>query len=144
MKCDKCTLCCKLLPIKALNKKTNILCKYCDNGCLVHNSIMPEECKKFECSYYQMNKVNINLRPDNCHVIFEKMSNNLFFGTLDPIYDLSNMVLKQVNYFNKDGFSVIINSLSYLIPKIYPIEGKSKEEVFSEYQKEIKNECPCI
>ena len=132
MKCESCTLCCELLHIKSLNKPANVMCNFCKNGCIIHDTIknkeqnMPEECKLFECAYYQSTKVSIDLRPDNCKIIFEKISDNLFFGTQDPRYEMTDFAKKQILSFVAQGFSVMISSTKYKNPAIYLSKDHNK------------------
>lgn len=110
MECGNCTLCCKLLPIKELNKETNVVCKHvCNNGCSIYGK-HPTECSIFNCAYSQMEGVNINFRPDRCKVIFEKINDKLFFGTQDPEYTISQFTKDQIHAFNTQGFSVLIST----------------------------------
>lgn len=136
--CGECTLCCELLPIKELNKPANSKCKFCNNGCTIHGK-HPDECSKFECAYYQMKKVHINFRPDNCKVIFEKISNNLFFGTLHPDYDLSYNVKTQIKSFGEQGFSTIITCSKWPKPKLFLAENHTEQQVGYEMKKYLDN-----
>jgi len=47
------------------------------------------------------------LRPDKCHIVFEKVTDNVVFGRLDDACVLSPWS-GQLRAFNKEGFSVII------------------------------------
>lgn len=138
MECGECTLCCELLPIKALSKPPNVLCTFCKDGCTIHGN-HPEECKKFECAYYQMKKVNINLRPDKCKVIFEKLSDSIFFGTLHPEFEISPIVKAQIDSFGKQGFSTIISSTKFTKPLLFLSFKHNEEEIREEFKKYIEN-----
>lgn len=137
-KCGECNLCCELLPVNSINKEPNITCKYCTPkaGCSIYVD-RPEECSGFECAYYQMDKVNIALRPDNCKVIFEKISNNLFFGTQDFNYTTTDVAKRQVVAFNKQGHSIIISTSKN--KNIYLAEGHTKELVLEDFKKYLKD-----
>ena len=133
MKCDSCTLCCELLPIKSLNKPANVMCKFCDKGCKIHKNI-PFECGVFECAYYQMDRASENLRPDNCKIIFEKISDNLFFGTQDPRFEMTDFAKGQILSFVSQGFSVMISSTKYKNPAIYLSKDHTLEMVNNDVQ----------
>ena len=133
-KCGECNLCCELLSINSINKESNIMCKYCTpkSGCSIYVN-RPKECSGFECAYYQMSKVNIALRPDNCKVIFEKISNNLFFGLQDPKYTATDVAKRQVNAFNTQGYSVIISE--NCTKNIYLAKNHTEDMVLEELKK---------
>lgn len=134
MECGECTLCCKLLPIKELNKPANELCRFCSNGCTIHDS-NPAECSLFECAYFQMKKVHIDLRPDNCKVIFEKISDEVFFGTQDPDFEVTDVAKKQILSFLNQGISVLLSSTKHLKPLLY-LSKKHTEEMVDKQIKE--------
>jgi hypothetical protein len=51
--CGACSLCCKLLPIAALNKPHDRWCIHCrpgDGGCTIYES-RPQTCRDFACSW---------------------------------------------------------------------------------------------
>jgi hypothetical protein len=50
--CKGCTLCCKVLAIKALDKPRATWCSHCDvkAGCKIHGA-HPDECKDFYCGF---------------------------------------------------------------------------------------------
>lgn len=111
MECGECTLCCKLLNIPWMNSPANSYCKECNIGvgCKIQKT-KDKKCSDFECSYSQSKKVHINLRPDNCKIIFEKISNNLFYGTQDPDFEITDVAKGQINSFVNQGFSVLVTS----------------------------------
>lgn len=133
MKCDECTLCCELLEIKELNKPINELCKYCINGCSIHDD-SPIECSKFECAYFQSENANIDLRPDNCKVIFEKISDNLFFGTQHPEYEITEVAKKQIMSFINQGFSIMLSSTKQPAPAFYLSKNHTVEMINNDLQ----------
>ena len=136
MKCEECTMCCELLEIKELKKPAFTMCKFCKNGCSIHGS-HPEECKKFECAYLQMENVNINLRPDKCKVVFEKLSDNIFFGTIHPDYELTLIARGQIKAFGQQGFSTIISS-KFKKPSLFLAEGHTEQQIKEEFEKILK------
>lgn len=131
MECDGCTLCCKLLHIPWMNSPAGEYCKECEEnvGCKIYNSA-PKECLKYRCAYHQMEKVGIELRPDKCGVIFEKITEDIFIALSVNSLHLKNIVRRQIDVLIKDGFSVALSKLNK-IPIILTAAGKSKEEVYN-------------
>lgn len=53
-KCGTCTLCCKLLGVKELNKPAGKYCEFAKFGCGCQKyDIRPQECRTFECLWKQ-------------------------------------------------------------------------------------------
>lgn len=137
MECDGCTLCCELFPVEWLNKPALTTCKYmCSAGCAIH-ATKDVECKDFKCAYVQMEKVNVALRPDNCNVIFEKLSNNLFYGTENPNASMSDVAKGQINAFIQQGFSVII-AKPFNKPALYLSPDHNRAEIEEEFKKHLE------
>ena len=140
MKCEKCTLCCKLLPIEQLEKHASVLCKFCnDDGCIVY-STRPEACKNFKCYYLSNENLSPELRPDKCHMIFEKIDNyNIYLALEDPEYI---GVHKDYMYFieelNKQNYSVIVSSYSRAPKHLYITSGVTKEEVMKQIKESVE------
>ncbi len=136
MKCDGCTLCCKLLDVPWMNSPSGHTCKYCIEGvgCKIYNNA-PKDCLDFKCAYIQMSNVSIELRPDHCGVIFERVSNDIFIGTVDPEEEKPKQIVKdQISVFLKDGFSVILFNKKIGKPIIIN-NKKTKNEVWLEFKK---------
>ncbi len=107
-KCDGCTLCCYLFNIPELDKDSSTECYYCDGkGCTIYNN-RPDYCKGFNCAYLQQRNPNIKLRPDKCGVVFEKINDQLFHGTMDERNPFSKTARGQIVSFNNQGYSVVI------------------------------------
>lgn len=51
-KCGSCTLCCKLVGVKSLDKPPNKWCTHCDKsgGCKIYES-RPDDCREFSCAW---------------------------------------------------------------------------------------------
>ena len=132
-------MCCELLEVKSIPKKANVMCKHCDVsiGCKIHDT-KPTECAEFECAYYQMEKVSVNLRPDNCKVIFEKISDTLFFGTLHYKYELTDIAKSQILSFNKEGFSVLIVTSGQTNLQAFISDNHTLSEIVQEYNNYIE------
>jgi hypothetical protein len=62
--------------------------------------------------YAQAGK-DIELRPDKCKVIFEKISDDTVLGTLDARSDLTEIAKKQIGSFIKQGYKVILGASDY-------------------------------
>jgi len=128
MECGGCTLCCQMLEIKDVDSKEGYLCQHCDEGvgCKIYSE-RPEACKIFECCWKQMKHAHIDLRPDNCKVLFQKWSDRLIIGlTYDEI---SELVIGQINYFQKEGISVLIANQIKKERYFYLAEGHTVESV---------------
>ena len=78
--CGRCSLCCRLLGIDALEKMPNVWCKFCKpgrGGCQIHNQPeFPEECADYVCLWLQSHHEGApfadDLRPDRCQVVIDK------------------------------------------------------------------------
>lgn len=133
MKCGECTLCCELLDIKSVDSKAGEMCKHCDKGCMIYNK-RPNECKTFNCAYLQMENVGKELRPDKCGIIFEKITDNIFLGTMDKDTKIKPIVKQQIEYFVKDGFAVILNKTNGL-RKIFETKTMKKQDIINAINK---------
>ena len=136
MKCNGCNECCVLTEIPELNKPAGVMCQHVDIGigCKIYGN-RPQVCKDFVCSYAQMDegRVNPKLNPQNCKCMFEKLTDNIFFGSISIGWDVKFIVESQVLMLNREGYSVILNSTEWDKPKISPSAGRTKEEVLKEY-----------
>jgi len=131
-------MCCLILPIKWINKEAGEWCVHCDigNGCRVFGNGLPDECAVFICAYNQVN-CDPALRPDRCKVIFEKVNDDIFLGTMHPRYNESykkKIVEGQIKAFLKKGISVVINSFTLEKPLIFPASGKKSSVVWLNLQ----------
>lgn len=136
MECDGCTLCCKLFPIPDLNLKAGQECEYAipGNGCKIYED-RPNDCRKCECSYYQVENTSIDLRPDKCGVIFEKATDNIFIGTIDSdVRIFGNVVKAQIQSFLKEGFSVVLQHGDIENPYIFYADGYTADDVRDELE----------
>lgn len=146
MDCGGCTECCELFHIDS-KKATNgiiesvmiespagVLCDHCDKnvGCKVHEE-RPKICRDFLCSYAQQNNAPIELRPDKCGVIFEKLDDDMFVGTLRPNQPISEFGMNQIRAFNKQGFNVVLTKHSTIEPHIMLAERQDKFKVLKKF-----------
>ena len=136
MECGKCTLCCKLPNIPTTNSKPNEWCKYFDKNkrCTIYGN-HPEECKEYLCTYAQMKYAHLDLRPDKCGIIFDKISDTLILGSVDgAIDDLSDLVKRQINEFGKEGLSVAIQQYNPYKFLGFLTKGETKENIMKMIQ----------
>jgi len=138
MECEECTLCCELLPIDALEKPANEMCKHCNLGCTIQDT-KPEECRLFDCAYRQAKKAHLDMRPDNSKIIFEKISDRIFFGTQDPRFPVTNFAKGQIESFAKQGVSVVISSSSKTFSAVCLAPGHNEKEITEEFKRCLKN-----
>jgi hypothetical protein len=72
--CGECTLCCKLLPVRELDKKANTRCQYqkVHKGCTVHNTnVQPLSCKLWNCRWLVNDDTADLSRPDRSHYVID-------------------------------------------------------------------------
>jgi hypothetical protein len=133
MECGECTLCCKLIDIPWMKSPPLEYCSKCipGKGCGIWDNV-PKDCKEYECAYRQMDNISIMLRPDNCHMIFEKLTEDIFLGLLEPGYAMNKDVHGQINAFIHDGFSVLISAFKNNVPLVISANGKESKDVYKE------------
>ena len=137
MECGNCTMCCKHLYIPETDSKEGDLCKYCKEsvGCLIYDH-RPEACSTFECCWKQMEYAHIDLRPDNCGVLFEKWTDNVIVGSTED--ELSELILGQIGFFQREGISVLIVNQVMKESIFYLADGHDvpfvKEELIDKWQ----------
>lgn len=132
MDCDGCTLCCKLLPVPWMDSLAGKYCRECDvdKGCKIYNTIS-KKCLQFNCAYSQAENAPINLRPDKCEVVFEKILDKVFIGTIDKnLKQLNKDANGQIASFLNQGFSVVLFHQNIKKPFIYPCKGESEDQVW--------------
>jgi len=129
--CGDCTVCCTLSVVKELNKKVGEACKLCiSNSCSIYGN-HPQVCKDYECAYLQAGG-NIELRPDKCGVMFSKKSDRIFSAMLVPDVPITDLAMKQIVSFNKQGYSVVMLKLGEE-RHIELAEGHDRETINKEY-----------
>ena len=128
MNCDGCTVCCKDLNIPETNSVEGEICKHCNwgVGCNIYSE-RTEACKIFECCWKQMEYAHIDLRPDNCGVCFEKYSDKVIVGSTEN--EISDLIKGQIEFFNREGISVLIVNMMKKIRHFYLAEGHNIESV---------------
>lgn len=70
--CGTCTLCCKAVPVGAIEKPRDRWCPHCvkGKGCAVYTD-RPEECQRWTCLYLQDAELPEALKPERSHVVFD-------------------------------------------------------------------------
>jgi len=135
--CGDCRACCILLPVSAINKPTNTRCKHiCDVGCSIYAD-RPTTCAEFECGYLQADNVPESLRPDKCGIIFIKRTERIFSGALMPGIKTTDTAKAQIEDFRRQGFSVVLLSLSEKKPLMMLAAGHLADEVMTEYKEAL-------
>jgi len=107
--CGSCHTCCKLLDVESTCSKRLEWCQHCDHtkddACKIYSD-RPDECRQYLCMWVQMDNVHINIRPDNCKMLFDRVSDDVICATQDTDYPITNEALEQINNFLQQGFSV--------------------------------------
>ena len=133
--CGDCTACCDLFPVDELGKTMNEKCVHCEGGCTIYVD-RPRSCSLFECAYLQSSAPE-SLRPDNCGVIYEKLSDRLFFGTAFRV--ATEQGVAQARAFVAQGFSVVVaSSTGRFQPRVYIAEGHDENEIRDEFFGRVK------
>lgn len=122
--CGDCTLCCKLLGVRALDKQPFVYCSHCTvgTGCRVYQA-RPEECKDFNCMWLQ-EKIDEELKPNNCHVVLANLQDDLvklgieledqrrvvvvYVDSDYPEAHKQGKMKDQLNQYLKDGIELVI------------------------------------
>jgi len=69
--CGSCTLCCKVLAVRALNKPMNAWCEFCEvgRGCKTYQT-RPDECRTFDCVWLRDATFPDEFKPQKSKVVF--------------------------------------------------------------------------
>jgi len=74
--CGACTICCKVLPIRApeFRKAANVLCEHCDEGrgCRIYQT-RPKFCRSFHCEWRLGPGVPATWRPDKSGIFIQRI-----------------------------------------------------------------------
>jgi hypothetical protein len=127
--CGGCNVCCDVLEIKDVNSKANEMCQHCDIGvgCKIYEA-RPEPCKDFKCLWLQMERVHMDLRPDNCGVMFEKIADDIILGCTSGKFN-QDLVLRQIGAFNSEGISVVVFNHAVKRKSLHLAVGHTQEYV---------------
>lgn len=72
--CDGCTMCCKTMKVRELDKPGDTWCRHCEiaRGCAVYET-RPDSCRTYECIWLQTQRLEKpmapELRPDRSRVV---------------------------------------------------------------------------
>jgi uncharacterized cysteine cluster protein YcgN (CxxCxxCC family) len=132
--CDGCTLCCKVPYVSELKKPVNTLCVHCqlNVGCKIYKA-RPQSCRDYTCLYITDN-LSKDLKPNECHVVFEKLKNApVFLALIDPDFpdSLDNpVVTNQIFKLLREHFSIVTTVGQGSTKNIILAEDTTKEEVW--------------
>ena len=79
----------------------------------------------------------LSLRPDKSGIIFIRRAERIFSGVLMPDTDVTDVARGQINAFVKQGFSVILVSVSEEKPLLMLADGHDSNEIFNEYKEAL-------
>jgi hypothetical protein len=85
-KCEGCTLCCKIVAVRALGKPAGKWCSHCQAGigCTIYAD-RPEECADYECGYLVLPGLGPEWKPSLCRLILSReVSLNRLNVHVDP------------------------------------------------------------
>ena len=126
MDCGDCTACCTLLDVFWMDAPPDVTCSFCDKGCTIHET-KDDRCKEYSCAYHQADKANIAMRPDNCGVIYERVQEDIMFGTMDTQRQKYPNLNAQVKFFLDEGFNVVLARGG--TPVVHTLEGGNAQDV---------------
>jgi hypothetical protein len=77
------------------------------------------------------------MRPDKCHIIFENLSEDIIFGTLDPNYIIDDLITGQIRAFQNSGSSIVLQTFKGK-PQICLTQGATGSEVYQFIQEKLR------
>jgi len=119
--CGTCSLCCKLIAVRELNKEAGLWCIHARPGCKIYG--MPERppsCGVFNCAWLEraphttQDKLSLpdSLRPDRCHVVLTGLVGGEGIAAhVDPAYPLAwreGAIGRLLEDAVKDGVKVFV------------------------------------
>ena len=107
MECGACSLCCTLCVVEELDKAAGAACEHCHDGCSIYED-RPQSCRDLHCAYRQMENASELMRPDNLGVVFEKLDDDLMFGSVNPDHKDFRHMHGQIEYFLKEGINTVL------------------------------------
>jgi hypothetical protein len=93
-KCNECTLCCKLVPVKELEKPANTRCQYQRQikGCTIYHDLkMPISCSLWNCRWLVNDDTNDLARPDRAHYVIDIMPDSIIAQDQDRIIQVQTV-----------------------------------------------------
>jgi hypothetical protein len=119
-----------MTEVPELNKPIGQKCKYCLSDCTIYQQ-RPISCKNYKCAWLQHNLTS-TLRPDICHVIFERLIiNPIYLALVDPeYYDSwkSGIVSKLIKEMINTNYAVAV-IIKNSIVEIFTPNLKTKKDV---------------
>ena len=72
--CGDCTLCCKLIPVKELDKPRSVWCQHCEpgKGCMIYEK-RPEECRNWSCQWLYDGEMPEEIQPHKVKCVFDTL-----------------------------------------------------------------------
>jgi hypothetical protein len=89
--CGSCTLCCKLLGIRELEKPQGSWCPHCrpGKGCRIYDE-RPPSCREFNCQWLMDETLPEAFRPDRSKVVlYISLNGERLIAECDPAYPLA-------------------------------------------------------
>jgi hypothetical protein len=129
--CGQCTVCCILPKILEMDSPCGEYCKECipNYGCKIYED-RPEPCKEFQCAWSQMEYTHIDLRPDNCGAMFEKINGTLILGSVTGrLTEMPKLIKNQIKFFINEGISVMMQQFNPHKFVCYMVKGASREKI---------------
>lgn len=127
-RCGACTLCCKLTEVPELAKPVNQWCQFCSDGCSRYDN-RPASCVNFECLWFANETLPESLRPDNCHVVFERLHGyQIFLALVDPDHKMAWIrgdVPKLIGTLQRQEYAVAVSPDRHVFLPV----GKTVEQV---------------
>ena len=132
-RCGSCTLCCELLDIPWMESPPNHTCVECvvGKGCRIFKTA-PKKCLEYDCLYSESDIMQLSLRPDNIHVIFEKITDEIYLGLVSSKYPdawKTSVVQTYIDVLYSKGISIVISSFSNKSKKMKIAPNHTKQYV---------------
>jgi hypothetical protein len=86
--CGSCSLCCKLLSIRELDKPIDTWCQHCrpgKGGCSIYAN-RPAECRSFECGWLADERIGEEWFPARCKMVLSQTDEGHLSVTVDPAF----------------------------------------------------------
>jgi hypothetical protein len=85
--CGSCTVCCTVMGVPELKKRPWEPCPHVTPGlgCGIYAE-RPTGCRKFICGWLLDPSMGPDLKPENCHVVFDQKDEHNIFATCDANY----------------------------------------------------------
>jgi hypothetical protein len=83
--CGSCTLCCTVMGVPELMKRSWEECPHvaAGRGCTIYAE-RPSGCRNFICGWLLDPHMGPDLKPENCHVVFYQKNEQHIVATCDP------------------------------------------------------------